>query len=212
MGTNLVGESTSVASPGVWGFFKDSKDVDRPQRSANFVYQVAAGVWGTTANEGEVPADPVLGLRTAAGVVGQVSLPGRGFGYGVLGLGHNDEGVVGWSEKGAGGKFQGNGPKGPGIIAQSEENCGGQFESKTRGQIRLVDRQAEFGTTGEGVPYPKLPSYAKSGEMITVNDGVLTECSLWLCVKSSRPKIGIVPAAPAQWAQVQLSPSINGET
>ncbi|WP_327256462.1 hypothetical protein [Streptomyces sp. NBC_01244] len=218
-GNGVTGGAWTFGQVGVWGFYSEA--ADPPQRGAAFARPVTAGVWGTTANEGEVPRDSGRDhrLRRASGVVGEASLPGAGFGYGVLGLGYKDEGVVGWSQHAAGGKFEGltgaecTGKKGPGITAKSKESPGGRFESTEHGQICLVPRAVEFGTGDQGVSYPKLPATGQSGEMITVvhQNG---ECSLWLCVQSFRLTQtggGIHIPIPAAWAQVRLGSAISGE-
>ncbi|MGW7089149.1 hypothetical protein ACWGH2_37495 [Streptomyces sp. NPDC054871] len=237
-GNGMTGRAWTFGNVGVWGFYSDG--ADRPQRGATFTTEVTAGVWGTTANEGVVPKDPGSEhhFRTASGVVGQASLPGAGYGYGVLGMGYRDEGVVGWSKYAAGGRFQAAtigiiatstqgpggklegsvgaecaGKKGPGIVAKSTDSYGGQFESAENGQIRLVPRAVEFGTGGQGAPYPKLPVTGQSGEMMTVTheNG---QCSLWLCVRSfklTQTSGGTPIPIAATWAQVQLGAAISGE-
>ncbi|MFE6903858.1 hypothetical protein ACFVFJ_44755 [Streptomyces sp. NPDC057717] len=195
-GHGVAGRAWAFGKLGVWGFFTDSEET--PRDGAHFVVPASAGVKGTTANEASVGTDPQLGLKTVSGVVGEVTLPGPGFGYGVLGLGHNDEGVVGWSEKGAGGSFVGL--KGPGITAKSEE----------RGQIQLVPKEVAFGADAQGNPRPKLPKFAKAGEVTMVtNEG---RCSLWLCVNSWRAGGGVVPQTDASWAEVKLGAAFSGET
>ncbi|MFB6618764.1 hypothetical protein ACIGFK_02945 [Streptomyces sp. NPDC085524] len=186
------------------GVHADSEQA--PPSSAHFVIAASAGVWGTTSKEAAVGTDPMLNLKTASGVVGEVSLPGPGFGYGVLGLGHKDEGVVGWSEHGAGGSFHG---AAGGIIANSEGSWGGQFKSAKRGQIRLVPREVDFGTDSEGNPRPKLPKFAEAGEMTMAAKGG-GKCSLWLCVKSWQAGGGVVPPTDARWAEVKLGAAFNG--
>ncbi|MFC8429286.1 hypothetical protein [Streptomyces sp. NPDC057253] len=195
-GNGVVGRGWAFGARGVVGIFDDVEQ--SPPSSSHFVVAASAGVWGATANVAAVDTDPQLKLKTAAGVVGEVSLPGHGFGYGVLGLGHKDEGVVGWSEEGVGGSFIAF--KGPGITAKSQE----------RGQIRLVPREVAFGADPQGNPRPKLPKFAESGEMTMVTkDG---KCSLWLCVKSWRAGGGVVPQTDARWAEVKLGAAFNGET
>ncbi|MFE4615090.1 hypothetical protein ACFRJ7_03145 [Streptomyces sp. NPDC056747] len=194
-GNGVVGRGWAFGKRGVWGIFDD--DEQSPPSSAHFAVAVSAGVWGTTSNVAEVATDPVLKLKTASGVVGEVSLPGHGFGYGVLGVGHRDEGVVGWSELGAGGSFHG---ATSGIIAKSTKS----------GQIRLVPREADFGEDPQGNPRPHLPKRAESGEMTMVTKA--GKCSLWLCVKSWQPGGGVVPETSARWAEVKLGASFNGVT
>lgn len=280
-GDGVVGRAWAFGQVGVWGFYSDNPEKIPPNRaSSSFNLPATAGVWGVTANVEDLPSGtgPVAeaGLKTASGVVGQVSLPGQGYGYGVLGLGYRDEGVVGWSEHGTGARFIGkNGPgiiatsthksggklegatgaectgksgpgilatstnrtggkfsgvtgiectartdergvTGPGIVAKAVDRPAGEFESAKRGQVRLVPRGVEFGTDAQGNSYPKLPKSGRSGEMIAVTDEgnipVLgDECSLWLCVRSSRPGLGLLPPSDALWARVQLGSSISGE-
>lgn len=215
-GHGVVGRAWAIGKFGVWGFFTDGEQP--PPVSSHFVVDTSAGVKGAIAKEAEVGTDPQIKLKTAAGVVGEVSLPGPGFGYGVLGVGHKEEGVVGWSEQGTGGSFIAF--KGPGITAKSEEQAGGSFvtikgpgitaKSEKRGQIQLVPRGVDFGTDAGGNPRPNLPKFGESGEMTMVTkEG---KCSLWLCVKSWQPGGGVVPPTAARWAEVKLGAAFNGVT
>lgn len=195
-GHGVNGRAWQFGAFGVWGVFQDSDHP--PITSDHFGSPNSAGVKGTTANVAAVDTDPQTKLKTSSGVVGEVSNPGNGFGYGVLGLGHKDEGVVGWSEHGTGGSFIGL--TGLGITAKSQK----------RGQIRLVPREVAFGTDPQGNPRPELPKFAESGEMTMVTkEG---KCSLWLCVKSWKPGDGVVPETAARWAEVKLGAAFNGET
>ncbi|MFD8141751.1 hypothetical protein [Streptomyces sp. NPDC059708] len=216
-GIGVVGRAWAFGQTGVWGFYTDG--TDRPQRGASFSQSVTAGVIGTTAKKGDVPSDDSREhhLKPAAGVVGEASLPGDGFGYGVLGLGYKDEGVVGWSEFGAGGSFAGatygavtSSGKGTGILAKSTNGYGGQFESTQQAQIRLVPRKVGITAGDQGTSHPKLPRSANSGEIVAVSESVI-DCGLWLCVRASRPPIGALPAMDALWAPVNLGPAIKGE-
>ncbi|RSS53235.1 hypothetical protein [Streptomyces sp. WAC01280] len=191
-GHGVTGRAWEPALSGVHGFFNDNPGDPPTPTEGHFT----TGVRGTVCLHGQ-PGTDSQQRKQAAGVLGEVG-PGAGFGHGVMGLGIEDEGVFGWSERSAGGSFVGL--SGPGVTATSNK----------RGQIQLVPRDVSFGADPQGNPRPKLPKFAKSGELTMVTkDG---KCSLWLCVKSWQAGGGVVPQTDARWAEVKLGAAFNGET
>ncbi|MFE2992748.1 hypothetical protein [Streptomyces sp. NPDC059262] len=141
-------------------------------------------------------------------VVGAVGV--SGFSYYGPGV-HGDSGE--WSEeatgKGPGGDFRS--ARGPGVAALSGSGVGGSFTAEKAGQIRLVPTLAEFDGGDAGEPVPRLPTFAKAGELKVVR-GEQGPCSLWLCIEGSGYGPGPLGAGLvfATWAEVTLGEPVTG--
>ena len=149
------------------------------------------------------------------GVVG-VADPG----IGIMGIGDQGEGVVAQANKGWP-AIRAEADLGEAIRAHSERGRGGVFRSGgvdgLIGQVQLTPQEMAIGGSEPASPEMQsasdvaslLPSRGDAGDLLTTIDPGTGTCTLWLCVRSGNPGLGIDPAS---WAQVLLGGSIQGQS
>ncbi|MFF2775390.1 hypothetical protein ACFVU3_10815 [Streptomyces sp. NPDC058052] len=227
-GVGVEGRSNSRNEAGVLGWFSDWFE-----SNPAVVPALSSGVRGVVGLQEDVPTDgegrkQAAGVIGESGAGGGFGYGVLGIGIrdagvagfsekstGVAGRAKRGAGVAGTSEAASGGRFEGfvgaecsatrqrDGETGPGLIAASHDRWGGEFSSGTRGQIRLVPRDVDFGQGEDGAPYPLLPRFGVPGEIIAVRHPD-DSCSLWLCVERAN-------VLACTWARVELGSVVSGE-